>query len=120
MPLLPDLLDPVRVALVPVLRADDLADAEKLIGAHELYDLCKVMASREFAGRLTGHEGYTRAARWAAGKFLEWGLRPLDEKSGYLLAYPSPYSVLESAALTVELPAAAAGPGSASSGWKPS
>ena len=99
--------------LVPVLRADDLADAEKLIQAHELYDLCKVMASREFAGRMTGHEGYARAARWAAGKFQEWGLRPLDAKNGFLQPYPSPYSVLESAVLTAELPAAPGNPGSA-------
>ncbi len=95
--------------LAPGLRADELAAAEKQIRAHELYDLCKVMASREFAGRMTGHEGYTRAVRWAAGKLAEWGLRPLDEKTGYLQAYPSPYSVLESAELAVELPASAGG-----------
>jgi hypothetical protein len=91
----------------PVLRADKLAKAEKQIKAHELYDLCKVMASGEFSGRLSGHAGYTRAARWAAGKFKEWGLRPFDQKAGYLLPYPSPYSVLESAELAVELPPAA-------------
>jgi len=92
--------------LTPVLRADETAEAEKQIRAHDLYDLCKVMASREFAGRLTGHEGYAKAASWAAGKFKEWGLRPLDEKSGYLQAYPSPYSVLASAELSIELPPA--------------
>lgn len=96
-------------ALAPFLRADELDAAEKQIQAHELYDLCKVMAAPEFAGRLTGDAGYTRAARWAAGKLAEWGLRPLDEKTGFLQAYPSPYSVLESAELAVELPVAAGG-----------
>jgi hypothetical protein len=91
-------------ALAPVLRADELAEAEKQIKAHELYDLCKVMASREFSGRLSGHAGYTKAAQWAADKFKEWGLRPLDQEAGYLQPYPSPYSVLESAELAVDLP----------------
>jgi hypothetical protein len=91
-------------ALAPVLRADELAKAEKQIKAHELYDLCKVMAAKEFSGRLSGDSGYTRAARWAAGKFKAWGLRPLDQKSGFLQPYPSPYSVVESAELTVDLP----------------
>ena len=99
----------ILIMLCPVLRADEWAAAEKQIQAQELYELCKVMASREFAGRLTGHEGYTKAANWAAGKFTEWGLRPLGEKTGFLQPYPSPYSVLESAELTVELPTSAAG-----------
>ena len=33
------------------------------------YNYCKKMASAEFAGRLTGHEGYTKAANWAAKNF---------------------------------------------------
>ncbi len=92
----------------PVFGNEDLNAAEKSIRAHELYELVRVMAGPEFAGRLTGHDGYTKAAHWAAAKFKEWGLRPLDEKTGFLQPYPSPYSVLESAELTVELPAAAA------------
>jgi hypothetical protein len=98
----------ILIMLCPVLRADEWATAEKQIRAHELYDLCKVMAAKEFSGRLSGDAGYTRAARWAAAKFKEWGLRPLDPKAGYLQPYPSPYSVLESAELTVELPPDAA------------
>jgi hypothetical protein len=97
------LLTVILSALNPVLRADELAEAEKQIKAHELYDLCRVMASREFSGRLSGHAGYTKAAQWAAGKFKEWGLRPLGQKANYLQAYPSPYSVLESAELAVDL-----------------
>ena len=96
-------------APAPVLRAEELAEAEKQIQAHELYDLCKVMASREFSGRLSGHAGYTRAAQWAAGKFKEWGLRPIDQKATYLQAYLSPYSVLENAELAADLPAVTAG-----------
>ncbi|HSQ36164.1 MAG TPA: M28 family peptidase [Candidatus Binatia bacterium] len=97
-----------------VLPADDLTEAEKRIAANELYEFCRVLAAPEFAGRLTGHDGYTRAARWAAARFEEWGLRPLSEKTGFLQPYPSPYSVLEKAELAVELPApAGSGEGSA-------
>jgi hypothetical protein len=93
--------------LCPAVRADDRAEAEKKIQNFELYDLCKTMAAREFSGRMSGEAGYTRAARWAAAKFAEWGLRPIDAKTGFLQAYPSPYSVVLSAELTAVLPAAA-------------
>ncbi len=34
--------------------------------ASDAYGYVKTLASPEFAGRLTGHEGYTAAAKWAA------------------------------------------------------
>ena len=33
------------------------------------YEYCRKIASPEFAGRLTGDEGYANAAKWAASKF---------------------------------------------------
>ncbi len=74
------------------------------IQANEAYDYCRNLSSKEFVGRLTGHEGYTQAARWAAGQFKQWGLQPIDEKQGYLQAFPSPYTVVESAQMTLFLP----------------
>ena len=35
----------------------------------DCYAYCKMLSSQEFAGRLTGHEGYTAAAEWVAKKF---------------------------------------------------
>ena len=52
------------------------------------YLYCRVLASPEFTGRLTGSEGYTKAAKWAASKFKEWGLRPGSAKDGYLQPTP--------------------------------
>jgi hypothetical protein len=75
------------------------------------YELVKIMASPEMAGRLTGHEGYTRAARWAAAKFKEWGLKPFDLRLGYLQPYPSPYTIIDEARMTIHL-ASGAGAGS--------
>jgi hypothetical protein len=69
------------------------------------YQLTRTMASPEFAGRLTGHEGYSRAARWAAARFKEWGLKPLDSATGYLQPYPSPYTIIDQASMVLHLPA---------------
>ncbi len=75
----------------------------------EVYNYCKTISSEKFAGRLTGHEGYTAAAKWAAGKFREWGLSPLSETAGYLQAYPSPYTVVEAAKMSLFLTPGAGG-----------
>jgi hypothetical protein len=68
------------------------------------YEYCKKLASSEFAGRLTGDRGYTAAAKWAASKFEEWGLAPLDAKEGYLQPFPSPYTIVDEAEMTLILP----------------
>jgi len=68
------------------------------------YNYCSKLASDEFAGRLTGHEGYTAAARWVAGKFGEWGLEPIDSENGYLQAYHAPYTIVDNAEMTLLLP----------------
>jgi len=67
------------------------------ITPHDVYEYCKTMALPKFAGRHTGHQGYTEAAKWAASKFKQWGLKPINKKDGYLQPYPSPYVVVESA-----------------------
>lgn len=71
----------------------------------EAYEFVKMLASPRFAGRLTGHEGYTAAARWAAEKFRTWGLKPLGAGADrWLLPYPSPYTVIKKAEMTLFLP----------------
>jgi hypothetical protein len=74
------------------------------INHHDVYDFCKTMAMPEYAGRLTGHEGYTEAAKWAASKFEAWGLRPINEEEGYLQAYPSPHTIIQEAEMILGLP----------------
>ncbi len=61
------------------------------------YNYCKEMADPKFAGRYTGHKGYTDAAKWAAGLFKKWGLKPMNKKEGYLQAFPAPYCVVPKA-----------------------
>lgn len=67
------------------------------------YELDKTISSAQFAGRLTGDEGFAAAARWAAGKFKEWGLKPVDPKLGYLQPFPSPYTIVDEGEMTLIL-----------------
>ncbi len=87
----------------------DVAKALAVIDGASAYAHVRTMASPAFAGRLTGHEGYTAAARWAADLFRSWGLKPISVKDGYLQPYASPYTVVRSAAMTLFLPGEKAG-----------
>jgi hypothetical protein len=82
----------------------NLETALRSISPSEAYDIVKSLASPEFAGRLTGDDGYTAAAKWAARKLGTWGLRPIGRKEGYLQAYPSPCTVIDRAEMTILLP----------------
>jgi len=76
------------------------------IQPHHVYDYCKTLALPQYAGRLTGHRGYTEAANWAAVEWEREGLLPMNEKEGYLQAYPSPYTVIQEAEMALFLPQA--------------
>ncbi|UCE42993.1 MAG: M20/M25/M40 family metallo-hydrolase [Candidatus Aminicenantes bacterium] len=71
------------------------------IQPHDVYDYCKTMTLPKYAGRLTGHEGYTAAAKWAAEKFEQWGLLPLNQREGYLQTYPSPHTIIDEAEMVL-------------------
>jgi hypothetical protein len=73
------------------------------INPHDVYDYCKTMSLPKFAGRLTGHAGYTAAAKWAAALFEQWDLLPINKKEGYLQAYPSPHTIIEEAEMILHL-----------------
>ncbi len=83
----------------------DVAAALKSIRPADGYEYTRILSSKEFAGRLTGSEEYAAAARWAAGKFRAWGLKPISAKDGYLQAYPSPFTIVDKAELVLYLPA---------------
>jgi hypothetical protein len=89
----------------------DLEKALKSVSGLEAYEIVRTLASPEYAGRLTGSEGFTAAAEWAARKFQSWGLRPAGSKDGYLQPYPSPYTIVDKAEMTILLPQGRPGPG---------
>lgn len=76
-----------------------LRPAFESIRPMEAYEICRELSAPRYAGRLTGHEGYTAAAKWAAGLFERWGLSSLGSPTGYLQAYPSPHTIVEEASL---------------------
>ena len=82
----------------------NLGEGLRSISPSEAYDIVKALASPEFAGRLTGHPGYTAAAEWAARKLGSWGVKPISGKDGYLQSYPSPYTIVDRAEMIVLLP----------------
>lgn len=91
------------VSASPTKLDKDVERALLSIQPGEAYDLCRTLASEKFAGRLTGHEGYTAAAKWAAGKFKAWRLKPFSKEHGYLQPYPSPYGIVDKATMTLYL-----------------
>jgi hypothetical protein len=82
----------------------DLQAGLAAISPEEAYNIVKTLASPEYGGRLTGGPGYTAAAQWAAKKLAAWGLKPISGKDGYLQPYPSPYTLIDRAEMTVLLP----------------
>jgi len=104
------IFSPISASNAPELEPH-LKKALKAFDSPLPYELVKIMASSEMAGRLTGHEGFTRAARWAATEFKKWGLKPFDSRLGYLQPYPSPYTIIDEARMILHL-ASGAGPGS--------
>jgi len=69
----------------------------------DTYNYCKTMASGSYTGRFTGNEGYTAVSKWAAQKFKEWGLKPIDKRHGYLQPFPTQYTMVDEAEMTLML-----------------
>ncbi|MDD8013390.1 MAG: hypothetical protein PHX05_07940, partial [Acidobacteriota bacterium] len=76
-----------------------VADASAAVSGCNAYEYCQVLAAEPFSGRLSGSPGYEAAARWAAGKFAEWGLSSLD--GAFLQPFPSPYTQVDKAEMTL-------------------
>ncbi len=79
----------------------DLSRGYDSIREAEVYGYVKTMALPRYAGRHTGHEGYTEAAEWAADLFKKWGLKTPGLKQAFLQAYPSPYVIVDEASMTL-------------------
>ncbi|MBU1186248.1 MAG: M28 family peptidase [Acidobacteria bacterium] len=82
---------------------NNLEEGLATISGMDVYGYCRTMAEPRFAGRHTGHEGYTAAAEWAAALFKSWGLRPISSEEGYLQAYLSPYVIVNKAEMSLEV-----------------
>lgn len=64
----------------------------EIVAPKTLYDYVDVLSSDEFEGRLTGHEGYDKAAGWVAGELSSWKIKPLGGNNSYLQYFPHSYT----------------------------
>ncbi len=61
--------------------SQNITEAEKLINAEDLIKTVEYFSSEKLDGRLSGSEGYNKAADFAAEKFKESGLLPWNNES---------------------------------------
>ena len=61
------------------------------ISSHELLEFAEELSSDKYKGRLSGSPEYLEAAKWCAGKFAEWGIKPANNGS-YFQEFPNEYS----------------------------
>jgi hypothetical protein len=77
------------------------------IQSEEMMTWVEKLCSPEFNGRLTGTPGYIESARWVAGKFKEWGIKPAGDNGDYFQWFDIPYTVVNDiGGLTLDLPQA--------------
>lgn len=93
----------IHLLIGPIL-ADEVEDILDSIKAGEIFELNKILASPEMQGRLSGTEGYNRAAEWAAAKFKQWGLKPVYGQD-YLQPFRVSYNEMRETHFSLIVPA---------------
>jgi hypothetical protein len=85
---------------MPVLTQQLPYGADEIDG-FSIYENVDRLASAEFQGRLSGHQGYNDAAAWIAEMFETWGYTPADDGQGFLLPFPIQYTRINNAAMSI-------------------
>lgn len=84
--------------------ADEPEEIMKSIKAGDIFELNKILASPSMEGRLSGTEGYNKAAKWMASKFKEWGLKPVYGED-FLQPFEVGYNEMRKTDFSLILPA---------------
>lgn len=71
--------------------SDKLLKGFHSISSNEILDFAKELTSPKYKGRLSGSPEFLDAAKWCAGKFEEWGVKPANNGS-YFQYFPNEYS----------------------------
>ena len=74
-------------------------DALETITAEDLMRSVRHLASEELEGRLSGSEGYGKAAEWVADRFEEYGLKPMGEEGSFFQHFEVEYNRILSPAV---------------------
>ena len=64
------------------------------ISSHELFGYIKELTSDKYEGRLTGTEGYNKAAKWVALQLENFGIEPLGDRNTYFQEFDIPYTLV--------------------------
>lgn len=73
--------------IFPLLSVCQPSDREKILkqsqsfSTNELMEYATELTSPKYKGRLSGSPEFLEAAKWAAGKFQEWGVKPANHGS---------------------------------------
>lgn len=65
------------------------------ISSHALFDYVTELCSETYGGRLTGSEGYNKAAARVAGLLDGWGIKPAGDKGSFLQSFKNPYTLVK-------------------------
>jgi hypothetical protein len=75
------------------------------IHSEEMMTWIEKLCSPEFNGRLTGTPEFVESAKWVAGKFKEWGIKPGGDNGDYFQWFNFPYTdVNDIGSLTLNIP----------------
>jgi hypothetical protein len=94
----------VFLLILQPVRADEPENVMKSINAGDIFEFNKILASPGMKGRLSGTDGYNRAAKWAAAKFKRWRLKPVYGKD-FLQPFEVSYNEMRETHFSVMLPA---------------
>jgi hypothetical protein len=70
---------------------DEILKSFHSISSHDLLKIADELSSEKYKGRLSGSPEYLDAAKWCAGRFQEWGLKPANNGSWFQY-FPNAYS----------------------------
>lgn len=76
---------------------------DETIKATEMYTLVDTLASPQYEGRLTGSEGYNKAAQMAADYFKKYGIQSIEGNDTYTQLFPVSYTKVYESKLTLYL-----------------
>lgn len=71
-----------------------ILEAMHSISSHDLYNHVKELASDKYTGRLTGTEGYEKAAAWLANQLKDGGIEPKGDDGTYFQKFDIPYTLV--------------------------
>ncbi len=75
--------------------ADKIVNNYHSISSNEILGFAEELSSEKYKGRLSGSPEYLEAAKWCAGKFKEWGIKPANSGS-YFQYFKNEFSEVKS------------------------